>query len=366
MAERGGSDHALLRMVRVLAEDGWECHVVFPEPSPLAAAFEEAGAVLHTVPMRRLTRSGGPGYWAGYVLLWPATVLRLARLVIRLGIDVVHSNSLHSLYGWAAAALTRRPHVWHAREIVVQSDAALRLERWLARRFAARVLCVSGAVASQLRGPQVMVVHDALGPEDGFSPDRAGRFRDRLGLPDQVPLVGAAGRIDTWKGFEVLLEAVPALRQLRPDVEVVVAGNAVPGKEWYADQLAAAAGALPGVHWLGPREDMAELLADLDLFVLASTEPEPFAAVLVEAIASGVPVAATDHGGSPEMLSSLPPDRAALFAPRDPAALAAAVASLLPPGPSDADRRRRRRGRFVGDPAAFARVFDQVLAEARR
>ena len=353
-------------MVRVLAEDGWECHVVFPRPSPLAAAFEAAGAGVHVVPMRRLTRSGGLGYYAGYLALWPVTVFRLARLVVGLGIDVVHSNSLHSLYGWAAAALTRRPHVWHAREIVVQSDAALRLERWLARRFATRVLCVSGAVAAQLRGRHVMVVHDALGPEDGFSPERAGHFRARLGLADDVPLVGAAGRIDTWKGFDVLLDAVPVLHRLRPDVLLVVAGDAVPDKERYAEELAARAGAIPGVHWLGPRDDMAELLADLDVFVLASTEPEPFAAVLVEAIASGVPVAATDHGGSPEMFSSLPGDRAALFAPRDPEALATAVASLLPPGPSDADRRRRRRGRFVGDPAAFARVFDQVLAESGR
>ena len=353
-------------MVRVLADDGWECHVVFPRPSPLAGAFEEAGAVVHVVAMRRLTRSGGIGYWAAYLLLWPVTVLRLVRLVRRLGIDVVHSNSLHSLYGWAAALLTRRPHVWHAREIVVQSSAALRLERWLARRFAARVLCVSGAVAAQLEGPHVMVLHDALGPDDGFGPDRAGHFRSRLGLTDAVPLVGAAGRIDTWKGFEVLLEAMPALRRMRPDVELVVAGAAVPDKEWYAERLATTARTLPGVHWLGPRQDMAELLADLDVFVLASTEPEPFAAVLVEAIASGVPVAATDHGGSPEMLSDLPADRAALFAARDPEALAGAVASLLPPGPSDPDRRRGRTGRWVGDPAALARVVDQVLAESRR
>ena len=339
---------------------------MFPRPSPLAEAFENAGATVYVVPMRRLTRSGGLGYYGAYLLLWPLAVLRLVRLVLRLRIDVVHSNSLHSLYGWAAAVVTRRPHIWHAREIVVQSDAALRLERWLARRFAARVLCVSAAVAAQLQGRHVMVVHDALGPADGFGPDRAGRFRARLGIADSVPLVGAAGRIDTWKGFDVLLDAVPALHRLRPDAELVVAGDAVPGKERYAKGLAEAAGTLPGVHWLGPRDDMAELLADLDVFVLASIEPEPFAAVLVEAIASGVPVAATDHGGSPEMLASLPPGRAALFAPRDPDALAGAVTGLLPPGPSDAGRRRRRTGRYVGDPAAFARVFDQVLAESGR
>ena len=362
VAERGGSDHALLRMCRYLAADGWQCHVVFPETSPMTGEFLAAGAQVHVVPMRRLTRSGGAGYYFGYAALWPVSVVRLWRLARRVRPGVVHSNSAHSWYGWAVAWLLRTPHVWHAREIVVQSRWALRVEQLLAKHFAWRVVAVSRPVAAQFHGPNVVVVHDALAPEDGLSPDRAGEFRAGAGIADDVPLVGAAGRLDTWKGFDVLLSAFPEVRRQRGDAQLVVAGGAVRGKESYAEELEALARRTEGVHWLGSRRDMAELMADLDLFVLPSTEPEPFASAALEALASGVPLAATDHGGSPEMLQECPPGSGQLFVPKDASALAQAVLALLPAGPSSVDRRRARSAHLVGDPAEFSALFAEALA----
>jgi hypothetical protein len=142
VAERGGSDTGLLRLVRSLPPAEFDCHLVLPSPPPLAEQFTAAGATLHTVAMRRISTSYRATEWAAYVAAWPVVVGRIARLIRALDIDVVHTNSLHSLYGWAAAAVTRRPHVWHGREIVVQSRAALQLERFLARHFATRVICM--------------------------------------------------------------------------------------------------------------------------------------------------------------------------------------------------------------------------------
>src|SRR5438034_112066 len=176
VAERGGSDRALVRMIRTLPRQSFDCHVVVPEATPVAEELEAAGATVHVIPMRRLTGSGGVGYWLAYAAAWPFTVARIALLARRVKADVVHSNSLHSLYGWAAAALVRRPHVWHAREIVVQSAAALRVERFLARRFATAVVAISDAVAAGLDLPNVQVVSDDVDLEE-FSPTRAGRFR---------------------------------------------------------------------------------------------------------------------------------------------------------------------------------------------
>src|SRR6202035_4296190 len=129
---------------------GWTCDIAVPAPSPMADEFAAAGATLHVVPMRRLTTRGRPTRWLGYLAAWPISVWRLARLARRTNADAIHTNSLHSLYGWAVAVLLGKPHVWSAREIVHQSSAALGLERWLARRFASRVIAPSDAVASQL------------------------------------------------------------------------------------------------------------------------------------------------------------------------------------------------------------------------
>ena len=363
VAERGGSDWCLVRTVRSLSSAGWSCHVVTPAPSPLADEFKAAGATLHVVPMRRITTTQGPLYWIGYAAGWPVAVWRLVLLARRVGAGMIHSNSLHSWYGWAAARLLRLPHVWHAREIVVQSRAALRLEQFLTRHFATEVLAVSGPVAAQLPGSPVKVVHDELGPEDGFGPENAGRFRRRAEIPDDAVLIGAAGRLDTWKGYEVLLRAVPAIRRARPDAEVVVAGGAVPGKEAYADRLAETAAATEGVRWLGSRADMPELLADLDLLVLPSTEPEPYASVAVEALASGVPVVATDHGGSPEMLGQFGPSAGALVPPGDDRSLAEAVIRMLPEGPSNVEQRRSRCA--MREPSGGLRQeFERILFDS--
>jgi glycosyltransferase involved in cell wall biosynthesis len=310
--------------------------------------------------MARLTTSGGLSRWPRYLLSWPVSVVRLAALARRVGVDVVHTNTLHSWYGWAAAALVRRPHVWHAREVVVQSGAALAVERRLARRFARTVIAISQAVADQLDPANVEVVFDE--PDPGlFCPARAGKFRIRAGISDETLLVGSVARIDTWKGFDVLLDAVPRLQRLRPGIEVVIAGAPVGGKDDYAAGLERRAAALRGVHWLGHRDDVADLMADLDGFVQVSTEPEPFGLVLVEALACGVPIVAGAAGGPLEILAQADPGAGRLVEPGDPDGLAQALAAVVPVGPSSAAARRARRPLRPASPARFAGLFDRVI-----
>lgn len=371
VVDGGGSERALIGLVREMTAAGWDCHVAVPGPPALAGEYRDAGATLHTVPMERLTTSGSAARWLRYALRWPGSVVALSVLARRVGADVVHSNSLHCWYGWAAALVARRPHVWHAREIVFQSGVALTLERFLARRFARRVIAISGAVAAQLDQANVVVVTDEADPAR-FNPSRAGNFRRQAGIPDGVPLIGSVARLDTWKGFDTLLDAFPMIKSRRADAELVVAGPAVTGKELYAAGLESVARSMAGVHWLGPRSDVAEIMADCDVFVQVSSEPEPFGLVIVEALACGTPVVAGNAGGPAEILAATSGDASdavrppgAAVPPRDPAGLAAAVVGLLPPGPSSTRQRRSRRPlRDVGG-GGFEAVFSSVLPTRR-
>jgi glycosyltransferase involved in cell wall biosynthesis len=361
VAERGGSDQALLRMVRSLPRPEFECHVVVPAEPPLRPDFEAAAVEVHVVPMRRISRSHRRRDWIGYALAWPVTVVRLARLLRQLDIDVVHTNSFHSWYGWAASLLARRPHVWHGREIVVQSNAALAVERFLIPRFSARVLSMSHAIADQLDGVDVVVVHETPDPDE-FTPGRAGRFRPRVPIDDRVPLVGAAGRIDSWKGVDVLLDAFARVRASRADVELVVAGGPVRGKEALFASLATTARATPGVHWLGARDDVADVLADLDLFVLPSTEPEPYGLVLVEALMSGTPVIATDAGGPREIIAEAALGSGRLVPVGNHEALATAILAALDELPATtAAARAARPSLRAPEPERFAAIFRAVV-----
>jgi glycosyltransferase involved in cell wall biosynthesis len=365
VAERGGSDQLLLRMVRSLPSDEFDCHVVLPAASPLADAFSAAGATLHTIPMRRLSTSHGAEEWAGYAAGWPVAVGRIARLIRRLDADVVHTNSLHSLYGWAAAAVTRRPHVWQAREIVVQSGAALELERFLAHHFADKVICMSQAIADQLDAANVEVVYETVDPAE-FRPELAGRFRARVGIPDDAPLVGAVGRLDTWKVFDVLLDAFERAKVRRPELHLVVAGAEVRGKEQFAVGLAARAERMSDVHWLGPRADTPDLYADLDVFVLPSTEPEPYGIVVVEALASGTPVVVTDAGGAREIVDHAAAGSGTLVPPRDTGALADALVEVSPRTTNPNERGARHSLQPASETGRFAEIFREVARGDRR
>jgi glycosyltransferase involved in cell wall biosynthesis len=243
----------------------------------------------------------------------------------------------------------------------VQSGAALRLERFLAHHFAVKVICMSQAIADQLEPGNLEVVYESVDPDE-FRPGLAGRFRGRVGIPDDAPLVGAVGRLDTWKGFEVLLDAFELVKARRADAHLVVAGGPVTGKEQLATDLATHAARLPDVHWLGPRADTPELFADLDLFVLPSTEPEPYGIVVVEALASGAPVVVTDAGGAPEIVARAPAGSGTTVPPADAGALADAIARLLPASTAGAARSERPARQPPADPRRFAEIFRQAAA----
>jgi glycosyltransferase involved in cell wall biosynthesis len=355
VAERGGSDQALLRLVRSLPRGEFDFHIAVPAASPLAADFEAAGATLHVVPMRRLSTSHGVVAWGGYGAGWPVAVARLTKLARRLRIDVVHSNSLHSWYGWAVARLLRVPHVVHAREIVVQSRAALRVERFLCRHFATRVIAVSYAVAAQLDPANVVVLDEHLDPDE-FSPARAGVFRARAGIPDDVPLLGAVARLDPLKGLDALLDAYDLVRAERPDAQLVIVGSPVLGQEAYEVALKARLAGTAGAQLLESRTDVPDVMADLDVLAFPSIEPESYGLVLVEALASGTPAVATDHGGPPEIVARATPGTASAIDPGDVDALAAALLDHLP-AQTSVERRRARLPAFTPTPPRFAEVF---------
>ncbi len=189
----------------------------------------------------------------------------------------------------------------------------------------------------------------------------AGSFRAAAGIADTVVLVGAAGRIDSWKGFEVLLDAFEDARARRDDIELVVAGGRVAGKEALFDQLETRAASIAGVHWLGERSDMPELFADLDLFVLPTTVPEPYGLVVVEALTCGVPAVVTDAGGPREIALDAAPGSVRLVRSGDAAELRDGVlAALDGTHRSSTDARRQRRSLRPPEPERVGAVLREV------
>lgn len=337
-SEVGGSDVSLAHLVERLDPARFRAVVALPSHGPLVARLEAAGAEVAVLPrMRKLTSRKGKAGLAAFAAGYPLGVASLAALIRRTKSDLVHTNTIHNLYGWAAARLTRRPHVWHVREIVWQSAALRRVERALALGFSSRVIVTSAAVGRMFERGGAMpprVVTIANGVDTGrFTPGTSDRVRADFSIPASSPIVGAAARLDVWKGFEDFIDAAAIVHRARPDVRFVIAGGAIEGLETYERDLRARAAArgldraLIFTGWkYGPAE-MPEFFRSIDVFVLPSREPEPFGLVVLEAMASARPVIATAHGGPLEIV--VDGETGALVPPGRPEALATAVSALI-------------------------------------
>jgi glycosyltransferase involved in cell wall biosynthesis len=298
--------------------------VVLPTEGPLAVALRAAGLEVLVRPLavvrRELVSPAGLGRLAA---AWAADAGGLGRVARARQVALVHTNTSVTLGGAAAARVAGVPHVWHVRELYVGFD------RWWPayRRLlcsADALPCVSEATAAQFGGvPPVEVLHDGL----GHVPERAPRAaaRAELGVPADAFAVAALGRLSTWKGQELLVEAVARL----PGAVALIAGDAWRGDERHARELqarAAALGAADRVHLLGFRDDVGTVLGAADVVAVPSTSPDPLPNSALEAAAAGCCVVAADHGGLPEIVRD--GETGVLVAPRDAAALAEALAAL--------------------------------------
>jgi glycosyltransferase involved in cell wall biosynthesis len=219
-----------------------------------------------------------------------------------------------------------------------------RVQRRAFRRFDA-VVAVSRALGDLLASRGVR--RDRLSVVPNVFDDTAYQIlsraaaRARLGVPSHGFRVGWVGRLTPEKGPDLFLSALPSLADLPVTVSVVGDGPRNNG-------LAARASALgvgERITWHGVVRNAGALLGALDVLVLSSrTEGTPI--VLLEAMAAGVPIVATNVGGVPDLLSQR---EAYLVPPETPDALAAAIRSVYEVPAGAAQRARAARDRLRRD-----------------
>ena len=160
-------------------------------------------------------------------------------------------------------------------------------------------------------------------------------MKTELGLPPSAFLVLTVGQIGLRKGQDVLADAAILLADIPPNdhsnIHFVVVGERNSNKQESIDfernlaQRFAAAGMSDRLHLLGYRDDVPRLMNEADL-LLHPAHQEPLGRVLLEAAASGLPIIATNVGGTPEILTDGVSAR--LVPPGDPQAMAVAIAEL--------------------------------------
>lgn len=333
---------------------------LLPAEGPLAGDLRAAGVEVVVRPvavLRRalfsplgVTRVGGRA--AG-------DAVSLRRLIRARDVALVHSNTSVTLGGAAGARAAGVSHVWSVREIYSDFARWWPAYRRLLLATGDALACSSEAVRAQFEGdPRARVVHEGVA-DVARRRDRA-QARAALGLPADAFVCAVLGRVSSWKGQDVLARALAEPR-LREAIGVV-AGDAWPGEERHLaalEALAAKLGLGERLRLLGFRDDPETVYGAADVVVVPSTRPDPLPNAALEAGAAGCCLVAAAHGGLPEIVRD--GETGVLVPPRDPAALAAALAGLA----ADPDRRARLAAAAASDVSerfSVARLLRRVQA----
>lgn len=302
-AALSGGELALVRLLQAMPDV--QGHVILGERGPLERVLAAAGIDFEVMAMRgadaRRDELGGRGA-ARSAVQSARYVARLTRRLRQLKPDLVHTNTLKAaLYGGVAARAARIPVIVHVRDRLTSDYLPTNLvtvARGAVRVLPDAVIANSRATAAALRLPDGvdLTVVASPGPAVvGERPARAGR-----------PLtVAAVGRLASWKGQDVAIRAFASAFAGGPEL-LHVAGAALFGEQAYAEGLRTLVdelGVVGQVVFEGHVEDVQALLVRCDVLVHTSVLPEPFGNVVVEGMAAGCAVVASDGGGPAEIIS---------------------------------------------------------------
>ena len=347
-ADLGGAERCLLPWASGLDRDRFDPVVVVPRGGPLVGLLQKNGVAVRQSPFR---------LWAAYNTGTPAKchlfrkdfsvrAQRLADLIDREQADVVISNSMALLEGAYASRIAGRPHIWNVLEILSKDPGHVPLMplelvySWLPQLTDALV-AVSAAVAEEferfLPADRIHTIHTGIHPPKVSAAPMD--VRTEFGWTADTPLVQFVGILSERKGVRTLIGAVPLILKSFPETRFLLAGIDGGMKAFLESEIARLnLGSF--VKLLGQRKDIGRLVSECSTFVLPSNA-DPLPVAVLEAMALGKPVVATNSGGCSEMVE--PGTTGLLVPPQSPEELAKAIVTVL--ADSDLAKRMGEQGR---------------------
>jgi glycosyltransferase involved in cell wall biosynthesis len=347
----GGGEHSFFDLLSHLPRK-WNLVAVVPEEGELAKRLRKKGItteVFFLPPIRPWT-----------ILKVLGTIRSYIHLCRRNAAHLVYANgSRAAFYGGIAGRLLGLPVIWHCR--MMGSDPYLDSLIW---RLSTRIVVNSNATAARFRvrvQPKVRIVYngvdlDWLQKSDVMKPEAIG---------DDWKIVLVVARLSRWKRHDLALEAFEHAAGLDLKLHMVCLGGADRSDpKWQAELVRRTERSKVSdrIHWLGQVDDVRPWYKAAHILLLAS-DNEPFGRVVVEAMASSLPVIAVSSGGVPEIVQH--GVEGLLVAPGDSVGLGRGIAQLsvdeqLRRRLGDAGKRRAASFSLSSHVAEMSSVFDGV------
>lgn len=366
-----GASRSLLRLSSHLAHDGVTVLTVLPYHGPLYDALQAEGVeVLVQQDLAIIERKKTQSFFGAirFVADTILSIINLVALIKKFKPHLIHTMTSVVPSSGFAAKLGGIPHIWHVRESFGEFGRWWKYYQFYMGWLSSEIICVSTPIAAQfepkLRARKVNVIHNGFPIAEFEHPshERIQAFKAKFSLENIPVLVGVVGRIKFHrKGQDVFVNAAHLLRDRFPNARFLCIGSPFPDNQTHLDNLLNLIhefGLENYVIYTGDVEDVKAAIAALDILVLSSAQPEPFAGVVIEAMALSRPVVATCAGGSIEQVDD--GVTGYLVEPGDAKSMAAGIEKLL----ADPDRRKifgeNGRARFLKQ-FEFESFYEKML-----
>lgn len=304
----------LLLSLAKLPAHGYRTSLLCPNEGTLRAKAEALGTPCYAVRPFEARFTYNPVQLLRYVWSIGWSLADLRRSLLSLRPDLVQANTVRAGIAATLATIgTRIPVIWHSHDILPEHPVT-RGVRWLAHSTRRnRLVACSQAAANSLREsdtrekhPGVTVILNGIETERYRRNDELRRrMREELGFASDTVGIGIVGQITKRKGQLGLIQTFAEVEKAVPNAVLVIVGAPLFNKDHdYLKLLheeVERLGLQSSVLFLGHRSDASNVMQALEIIVVNS-EVEPFALVLVEAMAMEKAVIATDSGGTTELI----------------------------------------------------------------
>lgn len=296
-----------------LPRNAFDPVLICPETGTLAAAAAERGIPVYPGPAVVARFTWNPILLIRYIVLLLSGLWGLRGTIRRLQPDIIHANTVRAgIASTLATAGMKVPIIWHNHDMLPSSHPVtlgIRFLIWASGRV--RVVACSAAAANTLRPisrrqPQPTVIYNGCNV-DRTKPDQPERAQKRAEIDVALGqfVIAKVGQITPRKGQLELIQAFSRVKTHIPHAVLVLCGSPLFDHDrGYLDRLHQETERLAlnrSVRFLGHRKDAVDIVGAADLCILNSSR-EPFALTIVEAMAIGTPVIATDCGGPSEAI----------------------------------------------------------------
>ncbi len=288
-SELGGAQKCLLDLLPAIEARGWNASAALPGDGPLVRILRERGVQVHSIPCGPY-RSGSKG--VADLVRFTSDLREQVKKLRLLEFDLLYVNGPRMLAAAALAFGDRAPVLFHAHSRIPGGPQSW-LADWSLRRLNATVVACARAVAPCVAGDKLKLIPNGTA-DMGCATDSltvAARNGWRIGM---------IGALRPEKGQVEFLRAAAILAPEFKDVRFVLCGSPADPQGDYFRTVEKHFEFLP-VDFLGWQDDIAAVLAELDLLVIAS-KSEGMPRVMLEAFSAGVPVVAFPVGGIPEVI----------------------------------------------------------------